>query len=81
MNHLAEAEGEIETAARLAPNDPEVGLEAGVIAALSGHDDAARKDWQSVMAADGEGPAGRAARTYLDQLGASDAKRPTEPWY
>ena len=36
---------------RSLPRDPQVGLEAGVIAVLSGRDDAARKSWQSVIAA------------------------------
>jgi Flp pilus assembly protein TadD len=45
MGHLADAQTQIQTAARLTPLDPEVGLEAGVIAMLSGHEDAARKSW------------------------------------
>jgi len=67
MHHLAEAQGAIETAAKLAPTDPEVGLEAGVIAELAGHEEAARKDWQSVATADPEGPVGRQAKEYLAQ--------------
>ena len=42
-------EAQIEKAATLAPDDPAVGLEAGVIAALGGRDDAARKSFESVI--------------------------------
>lgn len=66
---LAQAQSQIETAAELMPVDPEIGLEAGVIAVLSGHDDAARKSWQSVIKAAPGGPAATTAQGYLDQLG------------
>ncbi|MFM2300384.1 MAG: hypothetical protein RLZZ84_120 [Pseudomonadota bacterium] len=66
---LAEAQAEIEMAAQLLPVDPEIALEAGVIAVLSGRDAAARKSWASVIAvAPGSGFA-KTAQTYLDQLG------------
>ena len=68
MGKLAEAQTQIETAARLAPTDPEIGLEAGVIAVLSGHDEAARKDWQSVLAIAPQSEAGTQAGAYLAQL-------------
>ena len=69
LGKLSDAQFLIETAARLNPVDPEVGLEAGVIAVLSGRDEAARKSWQSVIAAaPGSAPAAL-AKSYIDQLG------------
>ncbi|GGB89014.1 hypothetical protein GCM10011494_04160 [Novosphingobium endophyticum] len=69
QDKLIEAQAQIEQAARLAPRDPEIGLEAGVIAALSGNDAAARRSFDSVVAmAPGSEMAGR-AQGYLDQLG------------
>lgn len=66
---LDEAQRQIEKAADLAPLDPDIGLEAGVIAALSGRDEAARKSWQSVIgAAPASAQAGK-AKAYLEQLG------------
>lgn len=75
MGQLAQAQSQIETAARLGPLDPEVGLEAGVIAVLLGHEEAARKSWQSVLAANGQSDAGHQAAAYLQQLGPA----PTAP--
>lgn len=69
QDDLARAQRDIEVAARLAPRDPEVGLEAGLIAVLSGRDEAARKSWESVVATDAEGAAGKVAKGYLEQLG------------
>ncbi|HVR90172.1 MAG TPA: hypothetical protein VHG29_03625 [Novosphingobium sp.] len=69
MSKLAEAQAQIEQAARLLPIDPEIGLEAGVIAVLSGRAEAARRSWQSVIAAAPDSPSARTAKTYLDQLG------------
>lgn len=69
QNDLASAQTYIETAARLRPVDLQIGLEAGVIAMLSGREDAARKSWQSVVDADAASEPGRIARSYLDQLG------------
>ena len=79
MNHLAEAQTQIESAAKLAPTDPEIALEAGVIAELSGHEDAARKDWQSVADADPDGPSGRQAKEYLAQTTRATAPAPAAP--
>lgn len=73
MNKLADAQQQIVEAARLLPIDPEIGLEAGVIAMLAGREDAARKSWQSVViAAPGSDPA-KTAQGYLDQLGPDTA--------
>jgi hypothetical protein len=52
----------------LAPTDPAIGLEAGVIAALGGRDDAARQSWQSVVRLAPDTPEAETARTYLAQL-------------
>lgn len=78
MNHLADAQTQIETAAKLAPTDPEVALEAGVIAELAGREDAARKDWQSVIAADPDGSTGRQAKDYLAQITPDTAPAPSQ---
>jgi len=74
---LGEAQNQIERAAALMPVDPEIGLEAGVIAVLSGRDEAARKSWQSVIVAAPKSDFAKTAQSYLDQLGpprASPAK-------
>lgn len=74
---LAEAQRQIERAAALLPVDPEIGLEAGVIAVLSGRDQSARLSWQSVIKAAPGSLAAKTAQGYLDQLGpprASSAK-------
>lgn len=68
---LGEAQTQIERAAQLMPVDPEIGLEAGVIAVLSGRNESARKSWQSVIKAAPGSPAARTAQGYLDQLGNS----------
>ena len=65
---LQDAQTYIEKAAELRPVDLEIGLEAGVIAMLSGHEDAARKSWKSVIDADPSSPEGQAAKSYLAQL-------------
>lgn len=66
---LAEAQAQILTAVKLLPLDPEVGLEAGVIAMLAGNEPAARRSWQSVLAAAPGSETARTAQSYLDQLG------------
>ncbi|GAD48761.1 hypothetical protein NT2_04_01730 [Caenibius tardaugens NBRC 16725] len=65
---LAEAQGYIEKAAALRPVDLEIGLEAGVIAMLSGREDAARKSWKSVVDADPASPEAQIAQSYIAQL-------------
>ncbi|MDP3677372.1 MAG: hypothetical protein Q8R44_20115 [Novosphingobium sp.] len=70
---LAAAQRQIEVAGKLASTDPEIGLEAGVIAMLDGREAAARKAWQSVMlVAPGSKPA-ETAKGYLAQLGDAPA--------
>lgn len=66
---LPEAQAQIERAAELFPVDPEIGLEAGVIAMLAGREDAARKSWESAIRAGPGTPAAKTAQGYLDQLG------------
>ena len=74
---LIEAQRQIERAAALMPVDPEIGLEAGVIAVQSGRDESARLSWQSVIKAAPGSQFAKTAQGYLDQLGpprASPAK-------
>lgn len=65
---LAQAQAQIERAAELMPVDPQIGLEAGVIAVLSGREEAARRSWQSVIMVSPEGEEAKTAKAYLDQL-------------
>lgn len=69
LDRLPEAQTAIERAALLTPGDPDIGLEAGVIAILAGREDAARASWQSVLALAPESPAAATAKDYLAQLG------------
>ena len=69
LDRRPEAQTAIERAALLTPGDPDIGLEAGVIAVLAGRDDAARASWQSVLALAPESPAAVTAKDYLAQLG------------
>ncbi|NLR69759.1 hypothetical protein HGI47_02560 [Novosphingobium sp. ERN07] len=69
MDDLPRAQRDIEIASKYDPRDPRVALEAGVIAVLSGRDEAARKSWESVVAVDKDGEAGKVAKSYLEQLG------------
>ena len=73
---LAAAQAQIATAAELAPRDPEVGLEAGVIAMLAGNEAAARKSWQSAIATAPASEAAATAKGYLAQLDASPQSKP-----
>ena len=69
LGRLDDAQEAIEQASRLAPMEAEIGLEAGVIAVLSGRDDAARQSWESVIAIQPDSLAAQTAKTYLAQLG------------
>ena len=60
-------------AAHLAPTDPAIGLEAGVIAMLAGRRDAAAASWRSAIAAAPTSPEAEAARGYLDEIGGAAA--------
>ncbi|PNU03844.1 hypothetical protein [Novosphingobium guangzhouense] len=72
QDKLAQAQVQIEKAASLAPQDPEIGLEAGVIAMLSHNEGAARRSWDSVVAASPSSDAAVTAKQYLSQLGSPD---------
>jgi tetratricopeptide (TPR) repeat protein len=76
MDEIDMAQVLIEEAARLAPTDPEIGLEAGVIAMLAGREASARKSWQSVLDTAPESDAANRARAYLAQIGEEEASTP-----
>ena len=69
QDDLAAAQSQIERAASLDPRDPAIGLEGGVIAALRGDDAAARKSFESVIAAAPDSEQAATARAYLAQIG------------
>lgn len=69
MDRLDEAQDAIERAGALSPLDGAVGLEAGVIAVLSGRTEAARDSWQSVIDLVPESLAAATARGYIEQIG------------
>jgi tetratricopeptide (TPR) repeat protein len=68
MGKLGEAQAQISTAATLQPGNPEIGLEAGVIAVLAGQTEAARRSWQSVIDLAPDSESAETARAYLAQL-------------
>jgi tetratricopeptide (TPR) repeat protein len=68
LDKLDEAQQEIEQAATLNPRDPAIGLEAGVIAALAGRDEDARKSFESVMTVAPDSDEATHAKAYLEQL-------------
>ena len=70
QGRLAQAQAQIERAAQLMPVDPQIGLEAGVIAVLAGREASARKSWQSVIDVSPASDEAKTARAYLDQLSA-----------
>lgn len=77
LDRLGDAQAAIERAAAIAPQEAPIGLEAGVIAVLSGREDAARASWQSVIDTQPGSPAAEAANAYLDQIGpAPQSKQP-----
>ena len=68
LERLGEAQEQIAQTATLAPQDPAVGLEAGVIAALSGREEEARRSFDSVLLVAPESDEATRARAYLEQL-------------
>ena len=68
LGKLADAQGLIETAAALAPEYSEVGLEAGVIAMQQGREDAAAASWRSVVEMEPDSLTAEIARGYLAQI-------------
>lgn len=76
MERIGEAQAMIETAAALTPRDVQVALEAGVIAALGGRDDAARRNWEAVVEIAADEASVETAKAYLAQLdGEQEAAR------
>ncbi len=75
MDRLEEAQAAIETAVGIIPLDGRVGLEAGVIAILSGRDNAARQSWQSVIDTQPDSLAAQTAKEYLAQIGPDPEER------
>lgn len=69
MGDLPRARTDIAEAFKRSPDDAGVALEAGNIALLSGHDDAARTAWQAAVANQPGSPAARSAAEALKQLG------------
>lgn len=76
MGKLDEAQGFIEIAAAIAPDYPETGLEAGVIAMLQGREEAAAASWRSVIELEPDGETAATARDYLAQLAEPVAVEP-----
>lgn len=76
LDRLGLAQEAIEAAGKLTPTNPEVGLEAGLIAVLAGRDEAARASWQSVLDLQPESLAAATAKDYLAQLGPPAAEAP-----
>ncbi|WP_422357269.1 tetratricopeptide repeat protein [Qipengyuania flava] len=68
LERLGEAREQIAQAATLSPQDPAVGLEAGVIAALSGREEEARRSFQSVLDVAPQSEEAARAHSYLEQL-------------
>lgn len=82
QKRLSDAQAFIERAATLNPHDPAIGLEAGVIAELSGREASARKSWQSVLASSPQSAEAQTAKGYLAQIGpgtAASAKAGSAP--
>lgn len=68
LDRLDDAQTAIERAVELAPLEGAIGLEAGVIAVLSGREDAARQSWQSVINTQPDSLAAKTAQGYLAQI-------------
>lgn len=75
MGALDTAQSYIETASALSPNDPSVGLEAGVIAVLDGREEAARTSWQSIIFTHPATQQASAAARYIAQLDGAPPSR------
>ena len=76
LGKLDDAQHFIETAAELAPRYPEIGLEAGVIAILAGHQEAAEASWRSVIETAPNSDEAASARAYLAQVASPAAESP-----
>ena len=74
LERFDEAQIAIERAGAIAPMESQIGLEAGVIAILSGREEAARQSWQSVIDFQPGSLAAQTAQDYLAQLGEAGAE-------
>ena len=79
MERLKEAQTSIEQAFQIDPLDGEIGLEAGVIAVLSGREDAARQSWRSVIDTLPGSGAAKTAQDYLAQIGSNPTSLAEQP--
>ncbi|MEM6494202.1 MAG: tetratricopeptide repeat protein [Pseudomonadota bacterium] len=79
LDRLGDAQAAIEQAVSLSPQDIDIGLETGVIAILSGREDAARASWQSVIDTQPDSLAAKTARGYLEQIGPAAQPNSQEP--
>jgi predicted TPR repeat methyltransferase len=68
MNDLPLAQADVAEAAKRSPDDASIAFEAGNIAILSGHDDAARTAWEAAVKLAPESTAGKAATESLGRL-------------
>ena len=68
MNDLPRAQADIEEAAKRSPDDASVALEAGNIAILSGHEDAARTAWEAAVKLSPDSASAKAAAESLGRL-------------
>jgi tetratricopeptide (TPR) repeat protein len=68
MGDLSRAEKDIAEAAKRAPDDASVALEAGNIAAMGGQVEAAKTAWQAAQRLQPNGPQGQAAARALAQF-------------
>ena len=68
LERLGEAQQMIEQAATLNPRNPAVGLEGGIIAAVSGREEDARRSFESVLLVAPDSEWANRATAYLEQL-------------
>ena len=68
LERYGEAQEMIEQAATVNPRNPAVGLEAGIIAALSGREEDARRSFESVLIVAPDSEWANRATAYLEQL-------------
>ncbi len=68
QEQLPNAQTQIERAAALAPRDPQIGLEAGIVAGMAGREAAARESWRSVIAMAPASPEAAIAQDLLARM-------------
>ena len=74
MGDLVRAQNDIGEAAKRAPDDASIALEAGNIAAMAGQEEAAKTAWQAAQRLQPNGPQGQAAARALAQFAAPAAE-------